>query len=151
MSAVYTVVVVNVVVVSLLLYCCYTLLFYSERWRWKSSDSKFSSNYLSLQTVLKQKKKIWDAAPKEGTSSQRVHSRVHTRTGSIFNESSRGNAPSSQLKAAPPQVETHEFTTQNYKYERQLYYFMFKWKKRTHVLLMNILLMNIIILITNYV
>jgi hypothetical protein len=75
---------------------------------------------------LEAKEKIWDAAPKEGTRSLRVHSRVHTRTGSIFNESSRGNAPSSQLKAAPPQVETQEFTTQNYKYERQLYYFISK-------------------------
>jgi hypothetical protein len=73
---------------------------------------------------LEAKEKIWDAAHLEGTSSLRVHSRVHTRTGYIFNESSRGNAPSSQLKAAPPQVETHEFPTQNYKYER--YYFIFK-------------------------
>jgi hypothetical protein len=70
---------------------------------------------------LEAKEKIWDAAHLEETSSLRVHSSVHTRTGSLFNGSSRGNAPSSQLKAAPPQVETHEFTTQNY---RQLYYFI---------------------------
>jgi hypothetical protein len=62
---------------------------------------------------LEAKEKIWDAAPKEGTRSLRVHSRVPTRTGSILNESSRGNAPSSQLKAAPPQVEIHKFATQN--------------------------------------
>jgi hypothetical protein len=76
----------------------------------------FSSNYLSLQTVLKQKKK----------SGMLLSWREPVLCGSLFNESSRGNAPSSQLKAAPPQVETHEFTTQNYKYERQIYYFIFK-------------------------
>ncbi len=109
MSAVYTVVVVvNVVVVVLLLLCCCCCTVVIRC----CSVLNDGGENLQIQSSLlfitsdrfEAKEKIWDAAHLEGTSSLHVHSRVHTRTGSIFNESSRGNAPSSQLKAAPPQV-----------------------------------------------